>query len=88
MNVQDCRRILQVPAGASLDEVKAAFRQLAFRLHPDLNPSPKAAEQFRQLNEAYILLTRTLQDEGGARAEARPGATEGPARKAEQARAE
>jgi len=68
MNVQDCQRILQVPAGASLDEVKAAFRKLAFRLHPDLNPSPRAAEQFRQLNEAYILLTRTLQDGSGASA--------------------
>ena len=89
MNVQDCHRILQVPAGASLDEVKAAFRKLAFRLHPDLNPSPKAAEQFRQLNEAYILLTRTLAEASGPRAGARPGAgtAEGPKTKADQAKA-
>lgn len=79
MNIRDCQRILKVPPQATLDEVKAAFRKLAFQLHPDLNPSPKAAEQFRELNEAYILLTRTLKDEsahtafaGGARTEAGP----------------
>ncbi|MDP2848081.1 MAG: DnaJ domain-containing protein [Humidesulfovibrio sp.] len=63
MNIRDCQRILQVSPNANLDEVKAAFRKLAFKLHPDLNPTPKAAEQFRELNEAYILLTRALKDE-------------------------
>lgn len=87
MNIQDCLRILQVPAGASLDDIKAAFRQQAFRLHPDLNPSPRAAEQFRQLNEAYILLSRSVKDDPRARAEAAPGAEEGPRSKAEQAKA-
>jgi len=86
MNVQDCYRILKVPAEANLEEVKAAFRQQAFRLHPDLNPSPRAAEQFRLLNEAYILLTRSLKDES-AGAKARPGPAQGPKSKAEQARA-
>jgi curved DNA-binding protein CbpA len=90
MNVQDCYRILKVPAGAGLEEVKAAFRQQAFRLHPDLNPSPRAAEHFRQLNEAYILLTRTLKDEPKARTTAPPGPgpAQGPQSRAEQARAE
>lgn len=87
MNVQDCHRILKVSAEANLEEVKAAFRQQAFRLHPDLNPSPKAAEQFRLLNEAYILLTRSLKDEA-AGAKARPGPAQGAKSKAEQARAE
>jgi molecular chaperone DnaJ len=63
MNIRDCQRILQVGPAASLDEVKAAFRKLAFKLHPDLNPSPKAAAQFRELNEAYVLLTHALKDE-------------------------
>jgi len=67
MNIQDCHRILKVPPAAGLDEVKAAFRKLAFTLHPDLNPAPDAAEKFRELNEAYILLTRTLQDDPAAR---------------------
>ncbi|MHC1701278.1 MAG: DnaJ domain-containing protein [Humidesulfovibrio sp.] len=90
MNVKDCQNILKVPPGASLEEVKAAFRLLAFRLHPDLNPSPKAAEQFRQVNEAYILLTRTMKDDRKARPEPRTGAgaAQGTASKAEQARAE
>ena len=94
MNVQDCYRILKVPPGASLEEVKAAFRQQAFRLHPDLNPSPKAAEQFRLMNEAYILLTRTLKDDPAAQAKARAkakpgaGAAQEPQSKAEKARAE
>jgi curved DNA-binding protein CbpA len=39
MNVKDCYRILKVPAGANLEEVKAAFRQQAFRLLPELNRS-------------------------------------------------
>jgi molecular chaperone DnaJ len=69
MNLHDCRRILQVPAGAGMDEVKAAFRKLAFRLHPDLNPSPDAAERFRELNEAYVLLSHSLKDEPAGRAQ-------------------
>ena len=88
MNVQDCYRILKVPLGASLEEIKAAFRQQAFRLHPDLNPSPKAAEQFRLVNEAYILLTRTLKEDSASQAKARPGPAPGPKTKTEQARAE
>lgn len=91
MNIRDCHRILKVPPEATLDEVKAAFRKLAFTLHPDLNPSPKAAEQFRELNEAYILLTRALKNEpgatahgGGAQAEAGPDAK---ARKAQAGKA-
>jgi molecular chaperone DnaJ len=74
MNLQDCRRILRVPPGAGLDEVKAAFRKLAFRLHPDLNPAPDAAEKFRELNEAYVLLSHSLKDESqgdGPREQAR-----------------
>lgn len=95
MNIQDCQRILKVPPGATLDEVKAAFRKLAFSLHPDLNPSPKAAEQFREVNEAYVLLSRTLRDEAGpgpgkardsAQSTAREQA-EAKARKAEAGRA-
>ncbi|GAB6125524.1 DnaJ domain-containing protein [Humidesulfovibrio idahonensis] len=67
MNIRDCQRILKVPPSAGLDEVKAAFRKLAFSLHPDLNPSPDAAEKFRELNEAYILLSRAIQDDPAER---------------------
>lgn len=90
MDVRDCRRILQVPPEAGLEEVKSAFRRLAFKLHPDLNPSPKAAEQFRELNEAYVLLTRALQDGDRRAAQPRPGPDHGrgPDAKARKARAE
>lgn len=87
MNIRDCQRILQVPPQANLDEVKAAFRKLAFKLHPDLNPSPQAAEQFRELNEAYILLTRALQDEPGKTARSGPKPEAGPETKARKAQA-
>lgn len=90
MNLQDCQRILQVSAGASLDEVKASFRRLAFSLHPDLNPAPDAAAKFRQLNEAYVLLTRSLQDEAlrnPGQAKARQEAADSRARKAQAGKA-
>lgn len=72
MDIRDCQRILQVPPEATLDEVKAAFRRLAFKLHPDLNPSPRAAEQFRELNEAYVLLSHALKDESSREGQSRP----------------
>jgi molecular chaperone DnaJ len=87
MNIRDCHRILKVPPEATLDEVKAAFRKLAFTLHPDLNPSPKAAEQFRELNEAYILLSRALKDEPGKAASRESKADTGPDAKARKAQA-
>jgi len=94
MNIRDCQRILNVPPEATLDEVKAAFRKLAFKLHPDLNPTPKAAEQFREVNEAYVLLTHALKDEpqqpaGKARAKTAQGTARdtGPDAKARKAQA-
>lgn len=67
-------RVLRLSPGAELDEVKRAFRQLAFELHPDLHPDdPKAAEKFRELNEAYVFLRSYLKDTSGESAAA-PGA--------------
>lgn len=86
MTERDCRRILQVDDRAALDDVKRSYRRLAFALHPDLNPDkPDAARRFRQLNEAYVLLTRLYEERGasqsrkagpasGGAAGARPGA--------------
>ena len=49
---------LQVSPDASQAEIKAAFRRLARRYHPDLNPNdPSALEKFRALHEAYEVLT-------------------------------
>lgn len=60
MNTQECHRILNVGPHASLDDVKSAYRKLAFKFHPDLNKSPEAATRFREINEAYVLLIDTL----------------------------
>ena len=51
-------KILGVSVRASQEQIKKAFRELAFRLHPDRNPrSSSAAEQFRRILEAYEILT-------------------------------
>lgn len=64
MTLKECYRTLELPKTADLEEVKKAYRRLAFSLHPDLNPGmPDAARRFQEVNEAYVLLTKTLQDE-------------------------
>jgi curved DNA-binding protein len=56
MQYQDYYLILGVPRDATDKDIKAAYRQLARRYHPDLNTSPEAAARFRQINEAYQVL--------------------------------
>lgn len=58
MTLQEAYSILQINPGASSPEIKKAFRKLAFKMHPDLNPSPDAAKKFREINEAYVFLTK------------------------------
>lgn len=62
--LKECYNLLQIKKGASLEEVKRAYRQRAFELHPDLNPNtPDAGSSFQQLNEAYVTLSHVLQAE-------------------------
>lgn len=60
LSLADCYRILGLSQGATLDEVKHAYRKRAFELHPDLNPDDGASRKFQQLNEAYVILIRLL----------------------------
>ena len=71
MSPKDYYHILGVGKDASQDDIKKAFRKLARKHHPDLNPGNKAAEEkFKEANEAYAVLgdekKRKEYDEGGA----------------------
>jgi tetratricopeptide (TPR) repeat protein len=56
-NLDQCYQLLGICRGASLDELKAAYRSLARKWHPDLNPNDLEAHQrFITLNQAYQVL--------------------------------
>ena len=54
---KDLYEVLGVARDASEDEIKKAFRRQARKLHPDVNKSPNAEEEFKELNEAYDVLS-------------------------------
>ena len=66
---RDYYEILGIGRGASERDVKRAFRRLARELHPDVSDEPGAEEQFREVVEAYEVLskseTRELYDRFG-----------------------
>jgi len=57
MTSRDYYEILNVGRNASDEEIKAAFRGLARKYHPDVNKSPDAEEAFKEINEAYGVLS-------------------------------
>ena len=68
-NKRDYYEVLSVPKTASKDEIKDAYRKLALQYHPDRNKAPEAEERFKEISEAYAVLSddekRTQYDQLG-----------------------
>src|ERR1700722_12663533 len=66
---RDYYELLGVSRDANEQEIKKAFRQLARQLHPDVSVEPESAARFREVSEAYEVLsnaeTRQLYDRYG-----------------------
>ena len=79
---QDYYELLGVARKASAKDIRAAFRKLARKYHPDLNPGDKSSEEkFKQLQEAYDVLSdakkRQMYDQHGFYSDNLPGAGAG-----------
>ena len=57
MAKRDYYEVLGISKGASADEIKKAYRQLAKKYHPDIYHEPDATERMTEINEAYEVLS-------------------------------
>ena len=65
----DFYALLGVRRDAGQDEIKRAYRRLARELHPDVNPDPETQDKFKEITQAYEVLSdpekRQMYDLGG-----------------------
>ncbi len=54
---RDYYQVLEVPRDASSEDLRRAYRRLAKQYHPDVNKEPGAEERFKEINEAYAILS-------------------------------
>ena len=54
---KDYYKVLGLAKGAGEDEIKKAYRKLALKFHPDKNKSAGAEERFKEIAEAYEVLS-------------------------------
>jgi molecular chaperone DnaJ len=54
---KDMYSVLGISRSATAEEIKSAYKKKAKQLHPDVNPSPKAAEEFSEVKQAFDVLS-------------------------------
>ena len=60
-DITNAYQVLGVREGASIEEVKKAYRALSHKFHPDQNPGNTSAEEkFKTINDAFNILKRYL----------------------------
>ena len=59
---RDYYEVLGVSKSSSLDELKKQYRKLALKFHPDRNKSAEAPEHFKEISEAYAVLSDSEKD--------------------------
>lgn len=72
---KDYYKILGIPKGSNEEEIKKAYRRMALRFHPDKNTDANAEEKFKEIAEAYEVLSdpkkRVVYDQLGEEGESK-----------------